>query len=393
MRQSVTIQERIHSIDIIRGFAIFGIFFVNFATMLGIEPIIGRSYVGLDAFFRFMYDLFFQMKFYTIFSFLFGLGFYIFMNRAEARGAAAYSLFVRRLLFLFIIGILHYILLWHGDILHIYALCGFALLLFYRMKPKSILIWSLILILIFIGINWVGQSNPAFPTDETLQISTPTDQSNNLPFLGQRIAVNPSNPLEDWSMKAAGRSVMLLLLGIINFIMIIPEVVGLFLLGLYAGKTNFFQRLPEKINWLRKAQLISLVLFIGFAIPIVNMYVTSSIYTSEFVSLYILITGKALAMFYVSSLLIVSQNERWRKRLNGLSFVGRMALTNYLLQTLVTVILFSILFKNTAGIPLWIGFVYCFLFFFVQVAFSKWWLSRFPYGPVEWLWRKVTYWK
>ena len=90
---------------------------------------------GLDSYIRLFYDMFIQTKFYTIFSFLFGLGFYIFMNRAEAKTDRPKTLFVRRLLILLLFGFLHYVLLWDGDILHSYAIAGFFLLLFYKREP------------------------------------------------------------------------------------------------------------------------------------------------------------------------------------------------------------------------------------------------------------------
>ncbi|MGQ0516765.1 DUF418 domain-containing protein, partial [Bacillus sp. D-CC] len=96
-------------------------------------------YEGIDSYIRLFYDMFIQTKFYTIFSFLFGLGFYIFMSRAEAKTAHPKILFVRRLLILLLFGFLHYVLLWDGDILHTYAIAGFFLFLFYKREPRTIL--------------------------------------------------------------------------------------------------------------------------------------------------------------------------------------------------------------------------------------------------------------
>ena len=133
MTQNISQGERIHSIDIIRGIAVLGIFLVNWPIIAGIDSRdLSGVYEGLDSYIRLFYDMFIQTKFYTIFSFLFGLGFYIFMTRAEAKTDRPKTLFVRRLLILLLFGFLHYVLLWDGDILHSYAIAGFFLFLFYK---------------------------------------------------------------------------------------------------------------------------------------------------------------------------------------------------------------------------------------------------------------------
>ncbi len=139
MTQNISQGERIHSIDIIRGIAVLGIFLVNWPIIAGVDSRdITGIYEGIDSYIRLFYDMFIQTKFYTIFSFLFGLGFYIFMNRAEAKTDRPKTLFVRRLLILLLFGFLHYVLLWDGDILHTYAITGFFLI-FYFTKERHVL--------------------------------------------------------------------------------------------------------------------------------------------------------------------------------------------------------------------------------------------------------------
>lgn len=122
---------RIYSLDIIRGIAILCILFANLPTMTGLDPFNQAGYSGTDKVIRLLIDLFIQAKFYTIFAFLFGVGFYIFIKNAEAKGYSMYKLFSRRLCILLLFGLLHFIFLWYGDILHAYALAGFILLFFY----------------------------------------------------------------------------------------------------------------------------------------------------------------------------------------------------------------------------------------------------------------------
>ncbi|MFE7738135.1 DUF418 domain-containing protein, partial [Bacillus cereus] len=112
MTQNLTQGERIHSIDVIRGIAVLGIFLVNWPVIAGVDSRdLSGIYEGIDSYIRLFYDMFIQTKFYTIFSFLFGLGFYIFMSRAEAKTDHPKILFVRRLFILLLFGFLHYVLL------------------------------------------------------------------------------------------------------------------------------------------------------------------------------------------------------------------------------------------------------------------------------------------
>ncbi|WP_232698432.1 DUF418 domain-containing protein [Brevibacillus daliensis] len=357
----------------IRGFAIFGIFLVNFPTIMGMADIKPIGYTaGVDATVRFLYDLLIQTKFYSIFAFLFGLGFYLFMKKAEEKGKRMYSLFVRRLLILLLFGVLHLVLLWYGDILHLYALTGFWLLLFYKRNPRTILIWSIGLITSF-ALLMLSVSSVDLPTG---QIS---------------LQPAPFNGLLDYSAVVAERIKLIGSLLIWNSILYQPEVLGLFLLGLYAGKKEWFRRVPELVGKIRIIQFISLGLSAMLAVPMFIYYVNADVYVSEQIYGYIHLTGKTLSVFYVCTLMLLYQKQAWRKRLEGFTFVGRMALSNYLGQTFFSLLLFSFLIPNTASIPLWVGTIYCFTMYMLQILFSRWWLARYAFGPMEWLWRCGTY--
>ncbi len=136
MTQNISQGERIHSIDIIRGIAVLGIFLVNWPVIAGIDSRdITGVYEGLDSYIRLFYDMFIQTKFYTIFSFLFGLGFYIFMTRAEAKTDRPKTLFVRRLLILLLFGFLHYVLFMGRR--HFTYLCNYRVFLIFILQKKA----------------------------------------------------------------------------------------------------------------------------------------------------------------------------------------------------------------------------------------------------------------
>ncbi|MGH1325682.1 DUF418 domain-containing protein [Bacillus pretiosus] len=374
MTQNISQGERIHSIDIIRGIAVLGIFLVNWPIIAGVDSRdITGIYEGIDSYIRLFYDMFIQTKFYTIFSFLFGLGFYIFMNRAEAKTDRPKTLFVRRLLILLLFGFLHYVLLWDGDILHTYAITGFFLFLFYKRKPRTILIWSIVLLSFMQLFTLVGS---------LLMLLVPVDE------LGLSIAIMP---LENWGLQITDRFHSFYSEAISNSLIMLPETLGLFLLGLYAGKKDIFRRAKELDLKLKKWQIIMFILTLPMWFIMVYFFMNNQPYTPFSLMGITMISGKTLFIFYIVTLMRLLQKERWQTLLRPFQYVGRMALTNYISHTIVTLLIFGLLFKNDYLAPLWVGPLFCISFYTLQIFISRWWLSRYQYGPLEYIWRLGTY--
>ncbi|MES5894963.1 MULTISPECIES: DUF418 domain-containing protein [Bacillus cereus group] len=374
MTQNLTQGERIHSIDIIRGIAVLGIFLVNWPVIAGVDSSeISGIYEGVDSYIRLFYDMFIQTKFYTIFSFLFGLGFYIFMNRAEAKTDRPKTLFVRRLLILLLFGFLHYVLLWDGDILHSYAIAGFFLLLFYKREPRTILIWALVLLSIFQFLMLITSIGIALMPRDELGLS--------LPIM----------PLEDWMLQIQNRFHAFYSEAIGLSAFMLPETVGLFLLGLYAGKKDIFRRSKELDPKLKKWQIIMFVLTLPMWFFMVRYFLSKQPYDPIYMSAFTMFSGKTLFIFYIFTLMRLLQKERWQKLLRPFQYVGRMALTNYITHTIVTLLVFGLFCKNYYPAPLWVGPLFCIGFYTLQIFISRWWLSRYQYGPLEYIWRLGTY--
>ncbi|MBA4536335.1 DUF418 domain-containing protein [Bacillus aquiflavi] len=373
MSQSVLGKERILSLDIIRGFAIFGIFLVNIPAMTGLDSNLEHAFTGADKTVRFLLDLFVQTKFYTIFSFLFGIGFYIFMSRAEARGDKVYLLFTRRLVILFIFGALHYCLFWDGDILHTYAFIGFFLLIFYKRKPLTIFIWSIILFALY----HFSLSYTLFMPDHKL--------------FGQEETIATANYFSGWLAAVSTRTVSFFTDNMINLIIAIPEILSLFLLGLFVGKIDLFRKVAKYKQQFQIIQLISLSLSILFFIPIIMLFFSDKSYISIKNFFWMTISGKTLAIFYVTTILLATESEIGQKILKPFGYVGRMAFTNYLSQTFIGVMMLSLFVKNTASLPLWSLMLIVLFIYALQAFLSKRWLEKYQFGPIEWFWRIGTY--
>lgn len=384
-------KERIATIDILRGFALFGIFLVNMPTFHSPEFLkefnaVRHVYSGADYWLELFFTLFIKMKFFTIFSFLFGLGFYIFMSRAEEKGLKQKRLFLRRILGLFLFGALHLVLLWSGDILHTYAITGVFLLFFYKRKVKTIVIWAFCLLVIFNTILSLQLLAPKEMIQEIIETS--------------HVAYNEEIDVYMNVYEKAGylewvtyRFQIEVIAVLNNLIFTILPVLAMFLFGLAAGKARIFNRLSEHVGFIRKIRnitfLISIPLVIILALYKLEVF-DVGVNQIGAIQLLTSLSGVMLCFFYITSLTLLLQKEIWLKRLRPLGYVGQMALTNYLLQSIISVGIFVGL-GFFGDVSLTFGTFLSIIIFSLQIIFSRFWLSKFQFGLFEWLWRSFTY--
>ncbi|MGY1423327.1 DUF418 domain-containing protein [Bacillus cereus] len=374
---------RIHSLDIIRGIAILFILFANLPTMTGLDPFNQAGYSGTDKTIRFLVDLFIQAKFYTIFAFLFGVGFYIFMKNTEAKGYPMYKLFTRRLCILLIFGLLHFIFLWYGDILHAYALSGFVLLFFYKRSPKFIFIAGCC----FLFVSYTLHAILFIQVSSSISVVPSYYQ---YMFTGNTTN-NTVNLFTHYLHQAKARLFFLMTQEFQQLLIGIPEFIGLFLIGLWAGKKDIFNRVTEFIKEIRFLQWSSLWISCLLSCPIIYYFINTNVYYSQDIQLWILFGGKMLAIFYICTLLRVCENNKYIEWLRPFINVGKYALTNYISQSILTLVILSLYFKDVSHIYYWQLCIFGILIIFVQIIFSKAWSKYFRYGPIEWIWRKGIY--
>jgi uncharacterized protein len=396
----ITAGERIEVLDVLRGFALLGILLVNthfFAlpfTAFAMEP---HGFPALaDRVSEWLVRFAAQGKFYTLFSFLFGLGFAIFVTRAEAKGQRGGRLFVRRLLGLLLIGTVHAFLIWPGDILMTYAVGGFVLLLFRNRQPRTLLLWALALTLLapllmfgFAGLIELGMRNP----------ESRAEVEKGLAEQAQTMRGIYDDGLVAYATDSFARVTARRALDVAVYWtwapFFMPSVLAMFLVGLWAHKRGILQDVPGHLPFIRK--LWAWTLPIGIVGNAVMTYVmeyanpTVPSFFGAFGQVFGAVGAPALSMFYASSLVLL-WHSGWRERLRPLTYVGRMALTNYLLQSVVCTLIF---YGYGLGMfaklrPLyWIPLAL--VIYAAQIPFSKWWMARFQFGPAEWLWRSLTY--
>lgn len=385
--------ERIELLDQLRGLAVCGILFVNMIFMA--QPIVAalRDTVplsGLDRAARAVISLFAQAKFISMFSLLFGAGLFILGERLERRGQPFRRVALRRYLALLFIGIAHGTLIWSGDILTTYALLAFVLLAFRRRQPRTLLIWIAaiggLLLLAAVGLAIYATVAGGSP---------PT--SADLARVSQRVAEETAGYSSGSFLDAtAVRAKDFLLLLVVN-LQTTPLILSMFLWGLFLARKGWLSD-PEA-HAARLRRLFTIALPIGAPAAIYHAvrsleprppHLTAG---QALDGLALVVSGMGLALAYTSGIALLSRSPRWKTRLAFLAPVGRMALTNYLAQSLLVTLIFNGYGLGLFGTISYAGgFLITIAVCALLVITSRWWFTRFRFGPVEWLWRAITYW-
>ena len=388
---SAPTRERIRALDVLRGVAVAGILFANVLVFFGSFVMPADRAAALptaarDAVALFLDKVFVDGKFYSIFSLLFGIGFGLQLARG---GDAALPRLKRRLRILLAIGAIHAVLIWAGDILMLYALLGFTMPWFARKSNRELLRWTVILL--------------AVPTALYLVV------------LGAwtTLASGASSPQSDAGMpatilaffEAMGRGgVKDAFIGNLIFLaarwgdliatMRFPKVLGMFVLGLWAVRAGLAQAPANHrtvlVRWALLGWGVGLPMNVIAALAVHRWpYLPPSVggllgVVTQAVGIPMLALGYAAAV----GLLVVDG----RRLVTVFAPLGRMALTNYLMHSIICVVL-----SYGLGLGLWwrIGastaMAIAAAIIVVQIPLSAWWLSRFTFGPAEWIWRRLTY--
>lgn len=398
--------ERIVLLDVIRGFALGGVFFSNvflwFSGRVLMPPTFWQTpETGVRAAFAHAFRNLVFGKFITIFTFLFGLGLAVQFARAEDREDSAARRYSKRAAVMILFGVLHMVLVWYGDILHVYALLGFGMLLFRRMSTKQLIIIGAILAFCAGPVTmWLESFLPQlWSSPDVLKqamqakqahFATVNEQARTLFLSGSYGSNVHANLLTYWHHFAR--------LHVIGFYL---GLLGNFLLGYAAGKAAVFTNVDKYrrlfrhlVGWGLLGGIIggAAFAFLRMVGPGKQYFVTNQALVPLFVPIARELQTLGLAAFYVATITLLFQRPLWRRILSIYAPVGRTAVTNYLSQSVVAVFVFTGIGLGHLGnlSPIW---TVCMPLgvFIVQMVISRLWLSRFAFGPVEWVWRSMTY--
>lgn len=393
--QPVAPPERLASLDVLRGFAVLGILLVNiqdfsmvFAAYL--NPTAFGDLTGLNRWAWMLTHVLGDQKFMTIFSLLFGAGILLVTSKAESKGLPPAGLHYRRIFWLFVIGLMHAYLLWRGDILVAYAVCAVWVYLFRKKKPKTLLIagaaFILIPTLLYLLFSWSVPYWPPEAVESNLQMWAPSAEQ-----IAQEVAVYRGG----WLQQMGHRVPSAIAFQTFIFLIYIGwRVTGVMLIGmalfkwrvLSADKSGRFYR-------------IMLAAGFGIGIPLIVTGVVRN-FSAGWAWPYSMFVGwqfnywgsLGVAAGYIALVMLLCRSARLLALRERLAAVGRIAFTNYLLQSLIcTTLFYGHGFGLFGKVQRWQQVLITIVVWTILLIISPLWLRRFRFGPVEWLWRTLTY--
>ena len=413
----IKLSDRILSLDIMRGIVVFGILIMNINDM-GLarayeNPSVSGGAEGWDLITWITASMFFEGTMRALFSLLFGVGMFILLDRLEKKGAGmeAANIYFRRLLWLLIFGLVHgYIILWHGEILYNYALMGFLVFSFRFMNPKKLIVISISLMIGGFLWNYVDHQNDVKLVEQATTAEKYQAE-------GKPLTMELTEALEKWQsmeeeksaesiaeyndhMRKSYFSAMVFVAPIVTHEnMYAPykydwyDVLGMMLIGIALFKMNI-------LSGEKSYKFYGITALISYAIGLtVNYYETKLIIDSGFSFLgfskshltYQL--GKVfMSLGHIAVIMIFCKTPilNWLK--TGLSAVGKMALTNYVMHSVFALFIFT-----GAGFGLFgklqrheLMYIVFSIWIF-QLIVSPIWLKYFQFGPLEWIWRNLSY--
>ncbi len=380
----MTEARRIANLDALRGFALFGILLVNIlafsSTRYG-DGVLEADRSGLDIALGLIVSAVFELKFYLLFSLLFGYSLTLQMQSAAKAGASFLPRILRRQAGLFVIGLIHGVVFFHGDILTTYAVLGFVLLAVYKVQDRW-LIGGAVTLIILTACLWLAlailQAQASVTTDPALIEQT-----------ARRAAAayrdGPASIMRQHLSDLAEFAPLLVMLQA-------PCAFAMFLIGFVLGRRRFLETPHSYQPTLRKSLRIGLLIGLPGAIAyaVATQFLPGTAWETAALGLSIL-TAPLLSLAIASGLFLIFDSGRMGAATQYLASAGRMALSNYLMQSVACALIFhgyglqllnhmGLAQVMTLAVAIYIG----------QLALSQWWLKRWRYGPVEWLLRAVT---
>lgn len=388
---SLPVRDRIQAIDTLRGVAVGGILLANVLVFFGLifmppDRIAALPSASADRIAAFFERVFVDGKFYSVFSLLFGIGFGIQLTRG---GDAALPRFKRRLRILLGIGAIHAFLIWAGDILMLYTLLGFTMPWFARKSNRALVQWAAILLAVPTALYIVALVIWSIVGSGAAQPSGGSGVPAGMLAILARIGTGGIKDAFIGNLVfLAGRWADLF--ATVRF----PKVLGMFVLGLWTVRTRLALSPADHRATLVRWSLLGW----GVGLP-ANLIAAWTFERSPYLppSLGGLL-GTAmqavgvpmLAIGYAASVVLLVVDGR--RFITAFAPVGRMALTNYLMHSIICVTLsygfgFGLWWRIGASRAMAIAVV----IIAVQIPLSAWWLSRYRFGPIEWIWRRLTY--
>jgi uncharacterized protein len=389
--------NRIISLDVLRGFALLGILIMNMISFAMVDahyfnPLAEGPLSGPDEWAFVFSQLFANQKFMSLFSILFGAGVVLMTERMEKKGQSPARRHYFRNFWLLLIGLMHAYLIWYGDILVPYALCSIWVFLFRKKSPRTLLIWAFVFFSISLGLSlFFGWSMPFWPADQVAKLCSFWAPS------ADAIAAETAAMQGGWLAQMPHRVTGALTIEtFVFFTGAAWHITGLMLIGMALFKAKVLTaELSQRFYRRLTVGGLGLGLIIGvWGLTQQYAHDWACEYSFFLGSQYNFVGSLPMALGYIG-VIMLSVKGRFASILQQwLAPVGRMALTNYLMQSILATLIFYGhglgLFGTVGRAEQWFFILGIWL---LQILYSRWWLARFRFGPFEWLWRSLTYWR
>jgi uncharacterized protein len=381
--------------DVLRGFALFGVMLINLYEFGGVDVLITAEQLAalpsaaLDGTLEFWVKLFVYDKANTLFAFLFGLGFWVQMERLEARGTPFHSIYLRRAAILLIIGCIHLLCLFGWDILHIYGIAAF-ILFFSRKLPDRALFWIGLSLLLFAKplVTWIFEASGimAFFDDPVAAQAG---------VLARQAAAQSGDFFTFIALMNKDYLGWFLTGGLLGWVF---YALGRFFMGAWVARRGWIQNASNHLHLFHR--WLWPLLIAGLLLESTHLLTDDLSETALFGQMELLRTilhataTPLIAAGYVCAIVVLFHGRSLSWLVRPFAPVGQMALTNYLTQSVAIILILTSVgpglgLAGNAGISTFLPLVVA--FFTAQIAFSYFWMRAFAFGPAEWLWRTLTY--
>jgi uncharacterized protein len=374
-------KDRVVIVDVVRGFALTGVLIANFTSYVSQqtpEPILNSISTSLDTWLVNINAIFIEWKFMTLFSILFGYGFGLILESLEKKGINSTLFFAKRMFWLFVFGVLH-TMFWWADVLNLYAMSGIALLLFKKKSNQTVLFFAILFTLIIpASISYMLRNQPETFTDEDI--------------IGLYSQYKHGSLLEVFSFNLNFYYRMFIVSG--SDLHDIIETLGRFLFGYFLLRINFFHSVETRKAGFGKIAMFAFPLMLAYFI-VKWMLIDEIIHVNQFVLSPLLSLGVlSTVCFYVCVLVLSYISVGSNRFFTSLQALGRMTLTSYLLvSAFLIILLYGFGFGRLGELPMRAIWLYAVVWLLAEIVFSTYWLKYFRYGPTEWIWRQLTFWK
>jgi len=394
-------RERIDYMDLLRGIAIFGILIANLRWFSLYSPQVSGwfTFAEIDRTVHLLQGVFIESKFYTIFSILFGWGIALQINRSKKDDTSTAAFLRRRLWFMMLLGGLHMFFIWEGDIVFLYGLVGFVLVALRNYSNRILLTTGILLLLSPVLLYLLKMSWPwvNYPSDYLYSLGEKVYQ--HFGWIDQDtsrtgVLSESTTIISNIKITLADAPYRFAYLFAVSRI---PKVLGAMLIGFYIGRTNLYSEMMKHKKVVFRATIAGLIVFVPLNYWLEGVLKNdTAYYQRQIEGLYYTIADSLvvfpLALAYMTSLALLFEKTWIQTILNPVLAVGKTAFSNYVFQSIIGIILF---YGVGFGLALQFGplawTIAAVIIFSFQIILSNLWLKYFRFGPLEWIWRSLTY--